>query len=439
MKKGMILFLAMALLLFNPVAYSAKTLGVGDFYDTAGHWAEAEIRSACNNGLMQGVGVNEGGKRIFAPDSQVSRAQLAVVLEKVFALDYGWLRFIKAPAASEYFWDVNDDDWYAHSAMLCAINGVFDSGRELLPAESVTRLEVARSIYRAFNAKEIFVPMIMLMPHYTDTKSLPQEDINAVAFVNNTGIMKGTDNLFRPDDPLTRGELARVLNQSVSLVKANPPVKQQNYSLSLGLGEEKSSDEYLEIDVNIPIIEGMADKEAQKGINETLQESVEALKNELYSGAVDHKKYAEEMDYPFHKYQLYTRCGPYFENGQYLSFYVDYYFYSGGAHGSTDRRAYNYDIAAGQVLALQDLFVPGYDFKKLIDQAIAAEIKQRPGDFFEGELGFQGITAEQNYYVQNKTLVIYFNQYEIAPYAAGIQEFRIPLQDLYKGLKAEFK
>jgi len=41
-------------------------------------------------------------------------------------------------------------------------------------------------------------------------------------------------------------------------------------------------------------------------------------------------------------------------------------------------------------------------------------------------MGFQGIAPEQNYYLDGENLFIYFNQYEIAPYAAGIREFKIP-------------
>ncbi|NLB52771.1 MAG: DUF3298 domain-containing protein [Syntrophomonadaceae bacterium] len=438
MKKVPAFLLIMALLFLNPANYMAKTMGVGDFIDTSGHWAEAEIRTVCNNGLMQGVGVNESGKRIFAPDSHVNRAQLAAVLEKTFDLDYGQLRFIKAPAASDYFWDVNNEDWFANAAMLCAINGIFESGRELIPDESVSRIEVARCIYRAFEAKKIYVPMIMLMPYYSDTKGLSQEDVNAIVFVSNTGIMKGTNSLFHPDDPITRGELARVLNQCIALIKANPPQNEsKNYSLNISVEEVKSADDYLEIDADIPVIEGMTNTNLQKSVNQIFKQKVEALKAELYAGAVEQKQNAEEMGFPFNKYQIYTRSGPYFENGKMLSLYVDYYFYSGGAHGLTDRCAYNYDIESGQVLALKDLFVPGYNYKKLIDDAITAEISKRPDDFFADEAGFTGINEDQNYYLQNETLVIYFNQYEIAPYAAGIQEFRIPLQDFYKGLKTE--
>jgi len=42
-------------------------------------------------------------------------------------------------------------------------------------------------------------------------------------------------------------------------------------------------------------------------------------------------------------------------------------------------------------------------------------------------MGFQGIGEDQDYYLQDGALVVVFQQYEIAPYAAGIPEFKIPL------------
>jgi hypothetical protein len=86
------------------------------------------------------------------------------------------------------------------------------------PDRSVSIIEIAQAIYRSFNAKGISVPMIMLMPIYEDTNSLSQEDINAITFVSNTGIMKGDNNYFRPEQSMTRAELAKVLSRCVSLM-----------------------------------------------------------------------------------------------------------------------------------------------------------------------------------------------------------------------------
>jgi len=89
--------------------------------------------------------------------------------------------------------------------------------------------------------------------------------------------------------------------------------------------------------------------------------------------------------------------------------------------------AYNIDLKTGKLLPLAELFKPG-EYKTVIDKEINRQIALDPESYFEGDMGFQGIAKEQNYYLDGENLVIYFNQYEIAPYAAGIRDFKIPLK-----------
>jgi hypothetical protein len=220
MKKFVYYLLLAVFLLSLPGAASAKLLS-GVFVDIQGHWAESEIETAYNHGLMLGTGTNEYSFKTFSPEENVNRFQLAAVLERAFDLDYG-NKFIKKPVASDYYCDLEEEAWYSEAVVLGAINHIFTQKGEFKGQEEVSRIEVARSIYNAFQAKGINVPMIMLMPLYDDTADLTQEDTNAMVFVSNTGIMKGNDNLFRPNDPISRAELARVLNQCVKLIEMNP-------------------------------------------------------------------------------------------------------------------------------------------------------------------------------------------------------------------------
>ena len=93
----------------------------------------------------------------------------------------------------------------------------------------------------------------------------------------------------------------------------------------------------------------------------------------------------------------------------------------------TERRPYNIDLESGQDLALKDLFVDNYDYASIINQEIKNQISNGEPIYFEGDMGFQGISEAQAFYLQDDALVMVFQQYEIAPYAAGIPEFTIPL------------
>lgn len=518
----------------------------GDFADIKGHWAEKDIQTTCQIGLMSGV-INGQGLRSFYPENTLNRAQLASALQRTFKLDYGSMVFIKAPQVGDYYRDVNDKAWYADAAMLCAINQVFDSGEYFQPEEQVTRIELARAVYRCFTAKGISIPMIMMMPVYKDTGGVAQEDMNAIVFVSNTGIMKGDGQNFYPREKVKRAELARVLARCASLMESdkeadkevnenyngqtlkvtagetfvlsldsNPTTgydwsvaaswdekvlnlldkgyQQSGNSQLMGQGgksywkfkalqagttdlklvyarpwesvqpqktfqinivvtsaaaaapetvkidcqEVKDEQEYKIVDLKIPVISGMADNKAQEAINLQLEDEAMNWKNEVEAGFDEYIKECKESDYPIRPYGLGSEYQLVSQNEQVLSFYIDYYQYTGGAHGLTDRRAYNIDLAKGEILSLKDLFQGSYDYKKVINEQIAREIKADPDGYFSGDMGFQGISDQQGFYLADGNLVVYFGQYEIAPYAAGMPEFKIPLQDLKDGLRAEF-
>jgi predicted secreted protein len=231
--KKILLLLIMTIMMAVPAGASAK-LSPGDFIDIHNHWAEQDIQTVSSLGFMNGTGRTDQGFRVFSPEGTVSRAQLSTVLQRSFQLDYGEIRFVKQPLASDYFRDIENEAWYANGLVMCAINNIFETTGDFFPERSVSRIEIARSIYRSFNAKGISVPMIMMMPIYEDTDYLSQEDTNAMIFVSNTGIMNGDNNCFRPEQNMTRAELAKVINRCISLMAVNEAYNGKEYQLPVG-------------------------------------------------------------------------------------------------------------------------------------------------------------------------------------------------------------
>lgn len=535
MKKTLLVLLLAAGLIF-PVNISARAAGT-DFVD-ANHWASSYIQAVAGLGLMNGTGTNADGERIFSPEGTVSRGQLATIMANTFNLDYGKIRFVKQPVATDYYRDVADNAWYSDPLVMCAINSIFNPSDYFYPDRSATRLKAAQSIYRSFNAKGISVPMIMMMPVFGDTASLSQEEMNAVVFVNNTGIMKGYNNLFRPQDNMTRAEMAVVLMKCVELISANQPDLNQvqvsagstfylslpsnpttGYIWTLAGGDEsiakevgsayleddssgpaivgrggqqywrfqalkpgstelqlvyarpwesvqpekkfalkitvtpagfidsslnistkavRAEGQYITVDQYIPVLHGLADQIVQNKLNSLWEKDAQAVEASLKADLEDYIRYNQQNNFPIRPYEMYSRYKTGTLNENFLSLYVDYYQYTGGAHGMTDRRPYNFDLHNGQQLALADLFKPGYDYGSVIDAEIKAQITADPSIYFSGQQGFQGITPNQRWYIEAGQLVVYFSQYEIAPYAAGFPEFKIPLARFGDGLQTRF-
>ena len=104
------------------------------FADTKNHWASKEISIAKKYGLVTGT-----GNDLFQPDRQISRRDIAVMLERVFvlsnAIDFNENKFS----------DVKSSD-YAYNAIIKLANNFILEGYEngtFKPGNSITRAEMA--------------------------------------------------------------------------------------------------------------------------------------------------------------------------------------------------------------------------------------------------------------------------------------------------------
>lgn len=180
----------------------------------------------------------------------------------------------------------------------------------------------------------------------------------------------------------------------------------------------RHKDKYIEIDVEIPQILGLGNEKYQNEINQRIVD----FTNNWIKETKDASKALE----PHLPYNLTARFYS-FVDKEYISLYIDYYQFSGGAHGITIREAYNIRIKDSKEIKLKDLFEDGFNYKEYIDKVIYDEIKKNPDMYFTGKLGFNGISEDQGFYLKEGYIVIFFQQYEIAPYVAGLPEFLIKM------------
>ncbi len=123
----------------------------------------------------------------------------------------------------------------------------------------------------------------------------------------------------------------------------------------------------------------------------------------------------------------------YSENGL-LCVLFDDYLYQGGAHGGTMRTGYTADINTGESYTLEGLFRPNTDYVSLLSAEVAKQI-QAMG--IEPIVEFSIIRPDQDFYLKDGYLVLYFQQYELMAYAYGFPEFRIPMESLSGVLASE--
>lgn len=97
------------------------------------------------------------------------------------------------------------------------------------------------------------------------------------------------------------------------------------------------------------------------------------------------------------------------------------------AHGLTFIKALNFDTETGKDYLLSEQFKPGSDYIKRLSDIIKLQIKKRDIMLLNG---FDSIKPEQDYYISDKVIVVYFQLYEITAYAFGFPMFPISVYEI---------
>jgi hypothetical protein len=114
---------------------------------------------------------------------------------------------------------------------------------------------------------------------------------------------------------------------------------------------------------------------------------------------------------------------------------VDFSSYSdsGGAHGMPGESYLHVNLQTGKAYKLSDLFKPQSGYLKEINRILKKQIEEEGEDkgvYSDSLTQFDEIMADQSFYIDNETLHIVFNPYEIGPYSAGFITFDILFKDL---------
>ena len=97
------------------------------------------------------------------------------------------------------------------------------------------------------------------------------------------------------------------------------------------------------------------------------------------------------------------------------------------AHGMTYIKSLTWDLTTGRTYSLKDLFKPNSNYVEVLNRNIKEQIKRL--NIFTLE-PFKSISPDQDFYIADKALVIYFQLYELTAYAYGFPMFVISVFDL---------
>jgi hypothetical protein len=110
--------------------------------------------------------------------------------------------------------------------------------------------------------------------------------------------------------------------------------------------------------------------------------------------------------------------------------------FMGGAHGNATINFENFNLRTGERVALNDLFVSGYEAKLLpLAETRFREVRAIEEGMTLTDAGFSFYENEafflpDNFAVEKDGLTFYYNAYEVAPYAMGATELTLSYEEL---------
>jgi hypothetical protein len=184
----------------------------------------------------------------------------------------------------------------------------------------------------------------------------------------------------------------------------------------------KPNKDYL---VYYPAVDGMANKSAQRRVNDKLKKMSEV--KPVGSGQLEYT-YTGDFNVTYFRKQL-------------LALELNGYNYPfGAAHGMPTRVYAHVDLVSGKFYSLEDLFKKNSKYVQELSRIVGEQIKNDPQYSYVFPDSYKGIKPDQPFYVTTDALYLYFNPYDIGPYAAGFPTFKIPFSQIMNMIntKGEF-
>ncbi len=187
---------------FFTADYTKETGAFLPFVDVTNHWAYTDIKRVYNRGWMVGESAT-----IFAPDQELTRAMLAVIL-------YAMAGEPEVTAANP-FSDVPAGEWYTDAVIWAAANGIVVGCGDgtFRPEMTVTRAQAAVMLcgYAAFAGRDVTVRADLSA--FGDAADIPAWAQAEMQWANAEKLILGRDGkLLAPNAAATRAEMASILS-----------------------------------------------------------------------------------------------------------------------------------------------------------------------------------------------------------------------------------
>lgn len=172
--------------------------------------------------------------------------------------------------------------------------------------------------------------------------------------------------------------------------------------------------------VYYPVLDNMADMKKELEVNAVLREIWKNASKSIKPDGILDFHYEGDFSVAYSKGNLLVIM----ETGYNYPF--------GAAHGMPVMNHVHIDTRTGEFYELEDLFLDGSDYTGILSEIVRNQIL----DMSSAETqmywldSYDGISSDQQFYITDKGLKLYFQPYEIAPYAAGFPTFMVTFDEI---------
>lgn len=215
--------------------------------------------------------------------------------------------------------------------------------------------------------------------------------------------------------------------------------KSKNYAVSVELteNEEERHDEdgrlILSVTGNYPIVSVKGNEEAEIKINAYIDglvaEQAKLADADETMAKEDLATRDEEMLEFFNGYGLGNEYTTARADSQVISFRLDSYEYTGGAHPTNAAVGYNFSTETGELLTLKDVVSDEAAARAFIEQTLAEQLKgpDYKDALFEDYADHIGeVLTDTTWYFAEDGFHVIGNEYILGPHSSGIMDFVIP-------------
>lgn len=211
-----VLSLIISILMLMPVfsvngyAGTDSSVGIVQFSDVNGHWAETTINDWAKKGLISGY--TDG---TFKPNNSVTRAEFLAFINRSFNL---------TQTADINFKDVKSTDWFYNDLRIAKAANIIDGYEDntMRPNNSITREEAAAIVARLLNLRESGQDLLIKFKDSSQVSEWSKGSLNALVA---NGLIAGyDDNTISPKQPITRAEAVVLLSRAQNLQQKLSPI-----------------------------------------------------------------------------------------------------------------------------------------------------------------------------------------------------------------------